>query len=200
MGELFRYQIDEPVKLARQQSAMLPIVNGTVKGEKVSLYNPAVQTKHPLNAVQLVNSTPLHLMQGPITVFDGGEYAGDARIEDLAPGGRRLISYALDLDTEITVKEDSTPVQLVSARLHEGLLQIRSRLRRSHHYVVKNSGAHAKNILLEQPVDESEGWKLIGSEPAEKTRSLYRFAVKAEPGKPAKLKVEEEKPLEELSA
>jgi len=47
VGELFRYQIDEPVKLARQQSAMLAIVNGAVKGEKVSLFNPAVQGKHP---------------------------------------------------------------------------------------------------------------------------------------------------------
>jgi len=56
--------------------------------------------------------------------------------------------------------------------------------------VVKNSGSRQKKVLLEQPVDED--WKLIGQEPAEKTRSLYRFAVEAKPGKPAKLKVEEE--------
>ena len=89
MGELFRYQIREPVVLARQQSAMLPIVNESIQSDKLSLYNPAVQARHPLNAVQLVNSTDLYLMQGPITVFDGGEYAGDARIEDLgrAAGG-----------------------------------------------------------------------------------------------------------------
>ena len=104
VGELFRYQIREPVVLNRQQSAMLPIVNESVEGDKLSLYNPAVQAKHPLNAVQLVNSTELHLMQGPITIFDGGEYAGDARIEHLAPGSRRPITYALDLDTEITVQ------------------------------------------------------------------------------------------------
>jgi hypothetical protein len=196
VGELFRYQIDEPVKLARHQSAMLPIVNDTVKGEKVSLYNPAVQTKHPLNAVQLTNTTALHLMQGPITVFDGGEYAGDARIEDLAPAGRRLISYALDLDTEITVKEQASDGTLVSARVVAGTLLVRNRFRRTHDYVVKNSGSRAKDVLLEQPVDDDEGWKLVGVKPAEKTRSLYRFAVKAEPGKPAKLTVAEEKPVD----
>jgi hypothetical protein len=196
VGELFRYQIDEPVKLARQQSAMLPIVNETVKGEKVSLYNPAVQAKHPLNAVQLVNTTPLHLMQGPITVFDGGEYAGDARIEDLAPDGRRLISYALDLDTEITVAKEATDGQMVSVRVAAGTLVIRNRFRRSHDYTVKNSGSRTKNVLLEQPVDEEEGWKLVDLEPAEKTRSLYRFAIKAEPGKPVKLTVAEEKPVD----
>jgi hypothetical protein len=196
-GELFRYQIDEPVELARQRSAMLPIVNGTVKGEKVSLYNPAVEAKHPLNAVQLTNTTPLHLMQGPITVFDGGEYAGDARIEDLGPGSRRLISYALDLDTEITVEEKGAPVELVSVGVSKGVLSVRRRAKRTHHYTVKNSGSATKNVLLEQPVDEDEGWKLVSPEPAEKTRSFYRFAVKAEPGKTAKLTVEEEKPVAE---
>ena len=86
VGELFQYEIDTPVTLARQKSAMLPIVNESVKGEKVSIYNQAVQAKHPLNGLRLVNSTDLHLMQGPITVFDGGAYAGDAKIDDLQPG------------------------------------------------------------------------------------------------------------------
>src|SRR5690606_2346619 len=96
VGELFQYAIETPVDLPRQQSAMLPIVNGSVVGKKVSIYNPQVQAKHPLNGLRLTNSTGLHLMQGPITVFDGGVYAGDARIEDLPPGEERLISYALD--------------------------------------------------------------------------------------------------------
>ena len=101
VGELFEYRIANPVSLPRQQSAMLPIVNDSVKGEKLSIYNQNVQAKHPLNGLRLKNSTDLHLMQGPITVFDGGVYAGDARIEDLQPGTERLVSYALDLDVEV---------------------------------------------------------------------------------------------------
>ncbi len=107
-----------------------------------------------------------------------------------------MISYALDLDTEIAVEEKSKSEQLMSARVLGGTLLVRNRLRRSHNYVVKNSGSRTKNVLLEQPVDEDDGWNLVGLEPAEKTRSFYRFAVKAEPGKPATLKVEEEKPVD----
>ena len=80
--------------LPRQQSAMLPIVNESVEGEKVSIYNAGVHAKHPLNGLKLKNTTELHLMQGPITVFDDGAYAGDAQIQDLPPGTERLISYA----------------------------------------------------------------------------------------------------------
>src|SRR5207302_10339328 len=101
VGELFQYAIDQPVTVARQRSAMLPIVNAAVEAEKISIYNESVQRKFPLNGLRLKNTTPLHLMQGPITVFDGSSYAGDARIEDLQPKEERLISYALDLKVEV---------------------------------------------------------------------------------------------------
>ena len=102
VGEMFRYAIATPVKLgSASKSAMLPIVNESVQGEKVSIYNEGSHAKHPLNGLQLKNTTELHLMQGPITVFDDGAYAGDAQIQDLPPGTERLISYAMDLDTEV---------------------------------------------------------------------------------------------------
>ncbi|HWB01154.1 MAG TPA: hypothetical protein VG713_21845, partial [Pirellulales bacterium] len=52
LGELFQYAIDNPVTLPRQQSALLPIVQDTVAAEKVSIYNPAVQAKHPLGGLR----------------------------------------------------------------------------------------------------------------------------------------------------
>jgi hypothetical protein len=191
VGELFRYVIDTPVTIKRQQSALLPIVNGSVKGEKLSIYNAQVHRKHPLNGLRLTNSTALHLMQGPITVFDGGEYAGDARIEDMAPGSERLLSYALDLDTEVAPENKVSPQELVSARIVKGTLLTNFKLTRSQEYVVKNSGAKPKKLLIEYPIEEP--WKLVSPEkPSEKTRGMYRFALTAEPGKPATLVINEE--------
>jgi hypothetical protein len=192
VGELFQYEIEQPVTLARQNSAMLPIVNAEVKGEKVSIYNPSVHVKHPLNALRFTNSTKLHLMQGPITVFDGGIYAGDARIQNLAPGTTRLISYAMDLDTEVARAKKSSPEQLVSVKIIKGVLYTARKLQRSQDYTVKNAGGRTKTVLIEQPFEA--GWKLITPEkPAEKTRDLYRFAVAAETGEPEKLTVTEER-------
>ena len=192
VGELFQYVIATPVTLPRQQSAMLPIVNDSVKGKKVSIYNPAVHAKHPLNGLKVTNSTDLHLMQGPITVFDAGAYAGDARIEDLPPGSERLISYAMDLDTEVAPEAESHPNQLLSVRLEKGVLLITNKYERGTNYTVKNSSKKPKDVLIEYAHDAN--WKLVEpKDPAEKTRNLYRFAVTAEPGKPAKLAVKEER-------
>ncbi|HVX13008.1 MAG TPA: hypothetical protein VHC22_17625 [Pirellulales bacterium] len=191
VGELFQYAIDTPVTLARQKSAMLPIVNDSVKGEKLSIYNESVQPKHPLNGLRLKNTSDLYLMQGPITVFDDGAYAGDAQIEDLPPGSERLLSYALDLKTEVASELHQSPQQLVKCRLVKGVLHTSNKYERRRVYTIKNSGRDTKKVLVEYPHEPS--WTLVApKEPAEKTRDRYRFAVAAEPGKAAKLEVTEE--------
>ncbi|HEX4142443.1 MAG TPA: hypothetical protein VHY91_02745 [Pirellulales bacterium] len=191
VGELFQYAIVPPVTLARQESAMLPIVDEKVGGKKLSVYNPAVQAKHPLCGLRLTNTTDLHLMQGPITVFDGGTYAGDARIEDVAPGGERLLTYALDLDVECTSETSAAPEEITSIRLVKGVLHAERKQSRTHKYKVKNSDKKARTVLIEQPIET--GWKLTEpKEPTEKTRTLYRFACEAEPGKTTVLAVAEE--------
>jgi hypothetical protein len=192
VGEMFQYAIAAPVSLSRQKSAMLPIVNAEVKGKKVSIYNQRVHPKHPLAGLRLTNSTELHLMQGPITVFDGGAYAGDAQIEDLPPGSERLISYAMALDVEVAPQSKTHPEKLLSVRLVKGTMLVNQKYTRSHEYTVKNSGRKPKTVLIEYPVEPE--WTLVQpEEPAEKTRDRYRFAVEAEPGQPTTLNVEEER-------
>jgi hypothetical protein len=192
VGELFQYTIDTPVTLPRQQSAMLPIVNASVQGQKVSIYNAQVHAKHPLNGLKFTNSTDLHLMQGPITVFDDGAYAGDAQIQDLPPGTERLISYAMDLDTEVAPESKASPDQLVSVKLVKGVMHTSHKYERTQLFTIKNSGKRAKTVLVEHPLDTN--WTLLApAKPEEKTRDRYRFSVHADPGKPAKLEVKEER-------
>ena len=191
VGEMFRYHIATPVTLTRSQSAMLPIVNQLVAGDKLIVYNESQHPKHPLHGLRLKNTTDLHLMQGPITVFEDGSYAGDAQIEDLPPQSERIVAYAMDLDTEVAPGERKESSHLVSLALAKGNAIVTHRSSRSRSYTVKNSGDKTKQALIEYPLEEK--WQLVSpKEPAEKTRNLYRFALKAEPGKPATLEVQEE--------
>lgn len=193
VGELFRYSIEAPVTLPRQKSALLPIVGAEVSGEKVSIYDERVHGKHPLNGLRLKNTTALHLMQGPITVFDEGTYAGDALIDDLEPGGERLLSYALDLDTEVEPVAKSMPAQLVSVRLFKGTLIATNRLLREKAYGIRNRGTKAKRVLVEHPFEAD--WKLLRPEAAERTRDAYRFAADVKPGERGLIEVAEERQL-----
>jgi hypothetical protein len=195
-GELFEYRIDQPVTLSKHTSALLPIIGQTLQGQKVSLYNQSVNTKHPLNGYRLKNTSALHLMQGPITLFDSGTYAGDARIEDLPPGQDRLISYALDLKTEVEPKLEGGTQELATVSLKKGTMLISRRLIEDRTYLVKNRDAKAKTVLIEQPYRAN--WKLAEpKEPTERTRDLYRFSVSVDPGKTATLRIKETLPIQE---
>jgi hypothetical protein len=195
-GELFEYRMDQPVSLAKHTSALLPIIGQTLQGQKLSLYNQRVNAKHPLNGYRLKNTSTLHLMQGPITLFDNGAYAGDARIEDLPPGQDRLISYALDLKTEVEPKLEGGTQELATVSLKKGTMLISRRLVEDRTYLVKNRDTKAKTVLIEQPYRAD--WKLAEpKEPTERTRDLYRFSVSVDPGKSATLRVKEMLPLQE---
>jgi len=195
-GELFQYTIDRPVSLARQKSALLPIVTEEIEGTKLSIYNERVHAKHPLNGFRLKNSTPLHLLQGPITVFDGGIYAGDARIEDLPPGQERIISYALDLKTEVVPQASNGREDVVAASLRKGTLLVTRKSVEEKTYQVTNRDQKPKVVLIEHPF-RSDRQLVAPAETAERTRDMYRFNVPVDAGSGARLTVREEKQLQE---
>ena len=196
VGELFQYSIENPVTLTRQQSAMLPILNQEVKGERYSLFNEGTDPKHPLNAVKLKNSSTLHLMQGPITVFDAGTYAGDAQITDLAPGAEQLVTYAMDLDTEIQATPGASPVSLVSVRISRGIFLYTSKAQQERDYIIKNNGAKNRTVLIEHPYQPE--WNLDNPKEAlERTRDSYRFAVPVAAGKGTTLSVVQSRIIEQ---
>ncbi len=190
-GELFQYAIDQPVTVARQKSALLPIVNASLEAEKLSIYNESVQRKFPLNGLRLKNTSGLHLMQGPITVFDGGTYAGDARIEDLQPKEERLLSYALDLKIEVDPSEQTGTNEIVSIQIRKGVIAIKHRLLQTKIYKLRIKASEKRTVLIEHPVRPE--WKLIEPpKPVERTPSVYRFQVALEPGKSERLVINEE--------
>lgn len=192
-GEQFAYTITTPVTLPRQQAAMIPVVTQDIGADKVSLYNASADPRFPLNAVRLKNSTALHLKGGPVTLFDSGTYAGDAIMEDVAPGESRLISYAVDLSVvgERQFLYTDQPHRTLTIRA--GVLTITRRDRSKVKYVFKSKALTDKTLLVEHPFDAE--CKLITPAAAtERTPNLYRFAVPLPAGKTASLVVETETP------
>jgi hypothetical protein len=190
IGELFNYSLKEPVSLPRQRSAMLPIINSAISAEKVSIYNQSVMPKTPLNGAYLTNDTGLKLLGGPVTVLDDGMYAGDARIDNLVPGDKRLISYAVDLAMTVdpSVKNDS---RITSVKIVKGVLLVKRLNAFSQTYAIKNKADAKRQIIVEHPFMNER--KLIAPEKyEEKTPTLYRFRLSVEPNAMKDFVVKEE--------
>lgn len=182
IGDYYRYLLDEKISLPRQKSAMLPILQQDIEGRKISIFNETTHAKYPMLGLRLKNTSGQPLTQGPITVYDEGSYAGDTRILDVQPGEERLLSYAMDLSTEVKKEVKVKPSPDMNLRIDQSQLAARYTSRQTTSYIIRNRAEADRIVLLEHPIRTD--WNLVEpKKPLEKTRSHYRFHVKVPAGK-----------------
>jgi hypothetical protein len=197
-GSAFEFTVAKPVSLDRQQSAMLPLVASPVGVRKILILagdRALGKSVHPALGLELHNDSGMRLPAGPVTVYDGGTYAGDALIEFLPEGERRLISYGEDLS--VTGTAAASGARLVSAVTAEGgVMTISRRQIHERKYTVKNTSPGTRDLIIEHPV--TGGASLAEPEkPLEQTAGAYRFAGTVKAGEEFVLTVREETPLSE---
>jgi hypothetical protein len=191
LGEAFVYAIADPVSLPRFKSTLLPVLDEKIEAERLSIYNAAILQGYPLKGLRIKNTSKLFLAEGPVTVYEGGSAAGQARLPDVKPGESRLISYAIDLDVALRTEPVDNVRAPVSAKISNGELRRVTRVKSTHRYAIVNKSSEAKTLWVSHPI--RDGWKLIAPEkPAERTAGYYRFEIKLPPGGQARLDVVEE--------
>ncbi len=175
-GDLFEYSFSSPVTVKKGESAMLPFLQQKLGARKLLIYEESFGV-NPQNATELTNSTGKTLDGGPITVYDGGTYAGEALVETVKAGDKRLISYGVDLGTRITTKFDSSKNVVREIHYRRGMLTSKYAMEELKTFTIKNVDPKAKTLIIEHP--ERPGYKLLEPEKAtETTANAYRFEVK----------------------
>jgi hypothetical protein len=201
LGDQFEFTFKMPVTLARQQSAMLPLLEGAVKAEKTLVLSGAQAvsgTVHPAVSVELTNNTGMKLPAGPITVYDAGSYAGDALIEFFPESERRIISYGDDLSVTGNAVAKSERV-VSSVKISKGVMTISRKTVYERIYTVKNASSEQKRLIVEHPITRNATVAAPASF-AEKTDTVYRFSLILPAGVTTTLTVKEESPLSETIA
>lgn len=197
IGDLFQYNIEQPVTVERNRSALIPIVQTKMDGERVSVYNENVRADRPFSGVLLKNGTNLTLESGSMTVIDGNAYAGEALMDRLKPKEQRLISFALDLGTHVKVRTvgDSEPARIIKAV--DGVLQVHYFRSDQRTYEISNQTERAKVMYIEYPI--RDGWQLSDDSPKPdySTQKYYRFRVELGPLEDKKLTISVRQPLME---
>ncbi|HEV7643886.1 MAG TPA: hypothetical protein VGO50_08110 [Pyrinomonadaceae bacterium] len=195
IGDLFEYRIDQPITVNRDRSALIPIVQTKMTGERISIYNEATRRDRPMSGLLLQNTTTLTLENGSLTVLDRDAYAGEALMERLKPKEQRLISFALDLGTLVTIKDEEVraPAKLIKAV--NGVLQVHYFQSDRKIYKLSNQTDRQKIVYIEHPV--RGGWELSEdtTAPALTTQKYYRFRIVLEPFAKAELPVTERQGL-----
>jgi hypothetical protein len=201
LGEQFSFSVKSPVTLERGQSAMVPLVEGPVSMRKVLVLSGAKAASgsaNPAVAVEVTNNTGMKLPAGPVTVYDGGAYAGDALVDFLPEHAKRLLSYGDDLSVRATATAGDAR-EVSSVKVSRGVLTINRRLVYERTYRIQSDGSESKTLIIEHPI--TAGTELAApAQYAERTTRAYRFELPLPANRETVFVVKESRALAETVA
>ena len=192
-GDLFEYTIATPVTVRKNESAMLPFLQGKIEARRLLIYSSAASV-HPVQAAELNNITGKTLDGGPITVFDAGTYAGEALVETVKAGSKRLIGYAIDLGTSVTTAFETKSALTREIHLTHGALLQKIASAETKTYTASNADAKSKTLVIEHA--KRPGYDLLSPKATETTPTGYRFEVALPAKGSGKIAVTEERVYE----
>ena len=176
VGDMFEYRIDHPVTIDQNRSALVPIVSKDIEGRAVDLYNERTRKQNPLAGIKLKNTTGLTLEGGPLTVLNGGTYAGEAFVKSLKPNEQRYITYAVDLGLHVNTKKGTATEPVDRVVINRGLMRLHRGIIETRNYTLNNKNANARTVVIEHPYHSN--WKLLHpKKPLEITDNYLRFEV-----------------------
>jgi hypothetical protein len=195
-GDQFEFTVKNPVNLDRRMSAMLPLTEAVITARKLLVFSGGSSgvNRHPRLGAELTNTSSMKIPAGPITVYDGGTYAGDALIEFWNENEKRIISYGEDLSVTGTVA-DSGARTMVSVTVSGGVMTLNRSQDFTKTYTFKNNGAQTKALVVEHP--KTVNTTLETPTANEETPTHYRFNVTLAASGETSLRVREVRPLTE---
>lgn len=201
---LFRYP--QPVTVPNGGTLMMPIAARALPVERVALYQPGSDGRHPLASLRLRNDGDTALPPGLLTFYDraskadgsaaASAYVGDARMATLPAGDSRLLSFAVD--QAVTIDREEKPSRRLSrASIADGVLTLSVTDRQSTTYTVAGAPDGDRSLIIEHP--RRPGWEL--AEPAggkpDATAAAYRLPLAVPAGKTVTLTATLERPRQE---
>jgi hypothetical protein len=194
LGDLFEYKLKQPITIAKNRSALVPIVQSTITAEKVSVWNERAGLPRPQRALWLTNSSGLTLDGGSFSVLEEDTFAGEGIFDPIRPEEKRLVSYATDLALNASSRNTNEAQRISRVLIQGGVMTHESEIREKKTYTFRNEDSNARTVIVEHPV--RPGYQLRSeNRPAETSAGWMRFRLAVEPKQTASLVVEEARPL-----
>jgi hypothetical protein len=175
LGDLFEYQIEHPVSIRRNQSALVPIVLRSFEGRPVLLYNKDNRPENPMRCVEFKNTTGLTLEGGPVTVLEGGSYVGEAMLDTLKPEEERLVPFAVELGVRVLDNIDSHKDSVRRIVIRDRRMTLFRQQIRQTTYTFHNKADNEHVVYLDHPRGGSEWERFDTPAPHETTENYWRF-------------------------
>jgi len=189
VGDLFTYEITQPVDVACGRSALVPILQKQTEVERVAIYNEEIREKNPMTAFRIVNSTGLTLEAGPVTVFENDSYVGEAMLQTMRKNDKQITPYSVELGIKTSKhtsnhREDYTRISKHSQYIYK---HYRNLLITTYHFQSSLDRPITTYVDHRYTYDS----RLDTIEPEETTDNFWRFKIQVAPNKMTSLEITE---------
>lgn len=208
LAEHVLYQVSDRVTIRSKETAIVPIFQHSVRGDRVLVYDPKASEVCVKRAVHLVNTSEHVLANGSVNVLDAGRFVAQCQFTPMIPGDDQLIE--LGEDTTVSVGR-CKPSELQQDRVFQ------VRLEQDEHghlkkcildhcsqvttrYSIKNNGTKAAACLYIEHTARTDcgGFSITStSHCVKQTTGWARFCLSVEPEADLSLEVSEEANYEE---
>lgn len=178
------YRFPKPVTLATGHTLMLPFVDREIAAERVWVYRPATDPRHPLAALKLTNDGDTALPSGILTAFETAKtgtsaHVGDAVLPLIGRGEAKFLSFALDAMTDVR-REDRGIRRSSLGTIADGVLKTTIRSRRAFAYEITAPADADRTVIVEET--RIAGWTPVARDGLEDTPTHHRLRVVAPKG------------------
>lgn len=144
-GALFRYVLKQGLDLSARSSALVPFVGAPM--DAVAMTYVDDRGASPRAGVRFVNQTKQTLPPGVIAFFADGGFAGESAVGRLRPGERRFLTFADDLDIEVS-RKNPTATDTTRRVVFQGALQQHYVHTVKTDYVLKNESGKPRQVAI----------------------------------------------------
>jgi hypothetical protein len=186
LGDLFEYKLKEPITIAKNRSALVPIVQSAINAEKVSVWNEQAGLPRPQRALWLTNSSGLTLDGGSFSVLEENTFAGEGVFDPIRPDEKRLISYATDLAVNASSRNTTEQQRISKVLISRGVMTHETEIREKKTYTFRNEDSAPRTLIVEHPVrpgyemrsenhpvETSAGWNAVSLAGGTKTNHFH---------------------------
>jgi len=156
---MLQFAIEEPINLASGRSAMLPVMTEPVETELITRFDVTVRNPTAQLVAKLTNGDRFPIAAGPVTIYQKGNFIGDAALERTDIAEETMLPYGEDQPLSLVVSK--TKQETINQRVRLEKRELVNRIvvdrvnRRSRSYTLANKGNTVRSVQLKMNTEDS---------------------------------------------
>jgi hypothetical protein len=165
--------------------------------ETINIYNKQQHVSHPFKAIEVENTTGYGWEEGPVTIYEKGNYAGESMLKRVSKSDKQIIPYLVEQDI-IVKQEESSSTKKIGISL-SGQYYVETFLNKKVYKLeLDNKSDQEKIVICEIP--KQYGFELEKKKlkiDTKETPNYFRARIEIEPNSLTKLQIPTQKKTSE---